>query len=100
MRRSTTIGLGAATIAVLDVAVGVEALRTGRPALGVVALVAALGAVALTVATRRPCIELRPDLADWTARTAAGTGEEETSLVDRAVARHRAALDAEPEPDG
>jgi hypothetical protein len=94
------IGLGAATVAVLDVVATVEAFRTGRTALAVLALVAALGALALAVAARHPCVELREDLADWTARTAAATGEAETTLVDRAIARHRAALDGELGPDG
>lgn len=100
MRRSTAIGLGAATVAVLDIVATVEAFRTGRPVLAVLTLLATLGALALTLTARRPCIDVRDDLADWTARTAAATGEEETRLVDRAIARHRAALDGELGPDG
>jgi hypothetical protein len=99
MRRSTVIGLGAVTVAVLDVVATVEAFRTDRPTLAVVTSLAALVAFGLVASARRPCIEIRPDLADWTARTAAATGEDETSLVDRAVARHRASLDGEQGPD-
>ena len=100
MRRSTTIRLGAVTVAVLDVVATVEAFRIGRPALAALALVAALGAISVAIAARRPCVEIRADLADWTARTAAATGESEARLVDRAVARHRATLDGELGTDG
>ena len=100
MRRSTLIGVGAVTIAVLDVVATVEAFRTDQVLLALCTMTAGLAAVAIVMATRRPSIQLRPDLADWAARTAAATGEEERRLVDRAVARHRAALDGERDPDG
>lgn len=98
MRRSTAISLGAATATVLDVAVTVEALRSGHPALACVAAVAGLVTVVIAVHARRPAIELRPDLATWTSRTAAATGESEVAIVHRALTRHRAALDGERGP--
>ena len=100
MRRSTVIGVGAVTIATLDLVATVEAFRTDHVLLAVCTMTAGLTAAAIVTATRRPSIELRADLADWAARTAAATGEEERCLVDRAVARHRAALDGERDPDG
>lgn len=100
MRRSTAIGLGAATVAVLDIAATVEALRSGHMALAVVTLLAAIGATVLVVTARRPAVEVRPDLASWTARTAAATGEPETHLINRALARHRDALDGAGGTDG
>lgn len=93
--RTSRIWIGAATIAVLDVAATVEAFRSGHPAIGVVTLIAALGAFALAIAARHPSVELRDDLAAWTARTAAATHESERDLVNRAVSRHRTALDGE-----
>jgi hypothetical protein len=93
MRTSAAIGLGAATVAVLDVAIAVEAARTGRAALFVVAVVATTMSISIVVLARRPTVGLRTDLADWVARTSAVTGEPEQRLLDRAVARHRAALD-------
>jgi hypothetical protein len=99
MRRSTALSLGAATVAVLDVAAAVEAFRTDRPVLAVLSLLAAAIAAALAVHARRPAVELRADLAAWTSRTAAATGDTETTIVNRAVARHRASLDGERGPD-
>lgn len=99
MRSSTAIGLGAATILVLDLAVAIETFRTGSRALGVLALMAAAVAVAVIGLARRPAVTLRDDLAAWTARTAAATGEPESRLLDRAVARHRDALAGDPSAD-
>lgn len=100
MRTSTAIQWGAATVAVLDVAIAVEAIRVGQPGIAVAAVLAVIGAVTVLVTARRPTVELRRDAADWTARTAAATGEDETDIVHRALARHRAALDGERGPDG
>lgn len=99
MRRSTEISLGAATVVVLDLAVAVEAFRTDRPAIGTIAVLAALAATTVLVRARRPTIELRADLAAWTSRTAAATGEPESAIVQRAITRHRAALDGEHVPE-
>lgn len=93
--RTSGIWIGAASVALLDVAVSIEAFRSGHAALGAVASVAAVGAIAIALAARRPAFELRSDLAAWTSRIAAATHEPETEIVNRAVARHRAALDAE-----
>ena len=100
MRRSTAIWLSAAAIACLDGAATVDALRTGRPVLAVITLMAGVVAASLAVVARRPTVELRGDLARWTARLAAATGEAETVIVNRALARHRAALGDEQDVDG
>ena len=99
MRRSTAIRLSAAAVACLDAAATVEALRTGRPVLAVITLLAAVVAVSLAMVARRPTVELRGDLARWTARLAAATGEAETEIVHRALARHRAALGDDQDRD-
>ncbi len=96
MRTSTAIGLGAAAIAVLDIAAAIEAARTDRPVLVALALVATVLAVSIVALARRPTVGLRADLADWVARTSAVTGEPEQRLLDRAVAHHRAALGDAP----
>ena len=100
MRRSTAIRLSAGAVACLDAAATVEALRTGRPALAVITLFAAVVAVSMAAVARRPTVELRGDLARWTSRLAAATGEAETEIVNRALARHRAALGDEQGTDG
>ena len=93
LRASAAIRLGASAVVVLNAAATVEAFRIGRPVLGVVNLLAIVGALSIVAIARRPTVELRSDLAAWTARTSAATGEPEGRLVDRAVAHHRALLD-------
>lgn len=100
MRTSSAIWIGAITVALLDVAATVEAFRSGHPTLGVITILAAAAAVAVAVTARRPSVTLRGDLAAWTCRTAAATHEAEATIVARAVARHRAALEAERGSDG
>lgn len=94
MRPSNATVSAAVGITVLDVVVAVEAYRTERPLVGTLAALAAVAAAGLAARARRPGVALRPDLADWLARTAAATGEPERHLLDRALARHRSALDA------
>lgn len=89
----TRIALVAAMVAALDVAATVEAWRSGHVALGAVTLLAGAGALTIAIRSRQPPVTLRPDLAAWAARTAAATGEAESHLLDRAVARHRDHLD-------
>lgn len=50
----------------------------------------------------RRLVLVRDDLASWLARRSATTGEPLGAIADRAVARHREALEAAPsrEPDG
>ena len=93
MRASAAIRIGAAAVAVLNAAAMVEAFRVGRPELGVVNLLAVAGALSIVAIARRPTVGLRSDLAAWTARTSAATGEPEGHLVNRALAHHRALLD-------
>lgn len=48
----------------------------------------------------RRLVLLRNDLADWVDHRSATTGEPPGAVVDRAVARHRERIEAQPEPTG
>jgi hypothetical protein len=82
------------TVLVLAVACALDAARTDRWSLTVLAggsIAATL--VVLALARDRRLVRLRADLATWVTSTTAATGEPPERLVDRAVSAYRAQLD-------
>ena len=85
-------------VLVLAAASALDAARTHRWSLTVLATVTVLVALGALVLLRdRRLVRLRADLAAWVTTTTAATGEPPERLVDRAVSSYRARLDGTPD---
>jgi hypothetical protein len=97
-QRRVLISIG--TLALLAVAILLEAIRTRQ--LGTAVLAGSIAAVAIGVGVtlrRRPLVRLRPDLLAWADAVTAATGEPAEQLVDRAVSAYRARLEGVADDD-